>query len=273
MVRPRSTNAALSDDDDCISLTSTAPSAEEEEYVIDGGILAEREDDGRMVYLVKWQGYDEHRNTWEPEDNFNDSDTMNEWRTRKARIRDGLEEPYDVEAQKVRVQKIMDDIASRKHRRHLQRMRLGLALRVSPSSSDTDSSDSDAPLISAVRISSLMQRSKTLAQSARTSISSDSNDSCRRVPVKPKVWTDQERRALETGARKAGGPIWDTVLALHGADGSVSEDLKRMSAADLQSMAFTMKEEFRKLDRDPPACMTPLRNVAATVTPFIIIFL
>lgn len=45
-------------------------------------ILAERMKGERMHYLVKWQGYSEEECTWEPPENFNDPQTLQEWQER-----------------------------------------------------------------------------------------------------------------------------------------------------------------------------------------------
>ena len=121
MAQVRDASEDATPSDASVSSNSTAPSEQREQYVIDGGILAERMIDGETQYLVKWEGYDEHRNSWEPEQNFQNRETFEEWREKKTRIARGLEKPFSIVAFEERVQKIMERTAARKQRRRLKR--------------------------------------------------------------------------------------------------------------------------------------------------------
>ena len=247
--------------DDSISVNSTLPSEPEEQYIIDGGILAERQNDGVTQYLVKWEGYDEHRNTWEPEGNFQSGDTIKEWGEKKMRITRGLDKPFNVNAFEERKQKIMEDIAWRKRRRRLKRKRLRLPIDSSSSSSNAGSSnsevltsDSDAPLVNSV--------AKRKATTEDESV--PSHRQSQRLLRRP--WTDQERRALEAGCLRVKGPLCDRILSLYGPEGTINQDLKYMNEHDLQKEAFRMKMEFVELQRSPPFWLEPVTSRKLQIT-------
>ncbi|KAL4999290.1 hypothetical protein BDV10DRAFT_56943 [Aspergillus recurvatus] len=111
--------------DDDISLTSTVESEQASEYDVDT-ILAEyelAEDD--MRYLVKWEGYDVLRSTWEPKESFNNvRETLLEWEEKKQRIADGKEPAFDVTAWEETSRRLNDEKEERKHRRAAKRRRL-----------------------------------------------------------------------------------------------------------------------------------------------------
>ena len=153
------------DSDGSISSNSTIPSEPKSQYSIDGGILAERLNYDEKQYLVKWKGYDEHRNLWEPERSFQDSNTLKEWRLKKARIDAGLEAPFDMKACDERVRQIWECIdrrkALRRSRRAVKEKRLERA-------------DSEQPLVSKSARRSKLSRSRIVSDSpemARTPIS------------------------------------------------------------------------------------------------------
>ncbi|CBF89670.1 putative Chromo domain protein Chp1p [Aspergillus nidulans FGSC A4] len=112
-------------DSDCgddISLTSTVESEQASEYFVDT-ILAEyefAEDDIR--YLVKWDGYDIHRCTWEPKGNFNNvHETLLEWEEKKQRIAEGKEPAFDVAVWEETCRRLDEKKQERKRRRAAKR--------------------------------------------------------------------------------------------------------------------------------------------------------
>jgi hypothetical protein len=56
----------------------------EESYEVDR-ILAEKStNDGKSLYLIKWKDYPDEECTWEPYENFNQLDILQDWRIQKA---------------------------------------------------------------------------------------------------------------------------------------------------------------------------------------------
>ena len=206
-----------------------------------------------MQYLVKWEGYDEYRNTWEPEENFQSSDILKNWREKKMRITRGLDKPFDVKAWEKRVHQIMEEIAARKRRRRLKKRSLGILLESSSSSSDVDTSDSDAPLMP------LTPKRGSLV-TMTVDFRKDETGPSRQQSLQLKVWTDQERRALEAGVVKVGGPHWNDILALYGSNGTVNQDLSRMNGHDLKKMVYEMRNEFLDVGQDPPSWLAEMTS-------------
>ena len=249
MVRRTQTLDTGNTSDDSISLNSTVLSDLQDEYAIDGGILAERTVLGRVEYLVKWEGYDEHCNTWEPADNFRSSHTLKEWLEKKMRVTRGLDQPFDMDAFDKRKQAIVNSIAARKERRRQKRKQRGIRVESSSTSSDAPSSDSDLPLVppnphsgKPATMDSDRKESKLKASPTKSS-----------TMVDPKAWTDQERRALEAGITKVEGPRWNAILASYGSNGTINQDLRRMDKRDLKKMAVHMRREFEKGGWDVPS--------------------
>ncbi|QDS72858.1 hypothetical protein FKW77_007256 [Venturia effusa] len=96
--RRRFDEGSESDDSECsISSKWTVQSEPKDEYPVDN-ILAEKKDEenGEMLYLVKWAGYGKERCTWEPADNFSDT-TMDQWVREKKAIELGFKTAFPVE--------------------------------------------------------------------------------------------------------------------------------------------------------------------------------
>ncbi|RDW70733.1 putative Chromo domain protein Chp1p [Aspergillus mulundensis] len=111
--------------DDDISLTSTVESDQASEYYVDT-ILAEcefAEDD--MRYLVRWEGYNVLRSTWEPKESFNNvRETLLEWEDKKQRISEGKEQPFDVTAWEATCRRSDQEKEERKRRRSAKRRKI-----------------------------------------------------------------------------------------------------------------------------------------------------
>ena len=57
-------------------------------------ILAERQAEKRKEYLVKWVGYGDEENTWEPERHLRGRDVLAKWRELSAEERKELSKPF-----------------------------------------------------------------------------------------------------------------------------------------------------------------------------------
>lgn len=114
-------------DEDSISVHSTVPSEPKDSYPL-VGILAERRTKDGTEYLIKWEGYPDERCTWESEKNFQQDGTRAEWEQTQARIRTGLQQPFNVVALERRVEEWIAETKNRKARRRAKRFRLGLRL-------------------------------------------------------------------------------------------------------------------------------------------------
>ena len=176
-------------DDDSISLTSTVASVQKEEYLIEG-IIAERDNNGIMEYLARWEGYPDERCTWEVREHFTDI-TLLEWETQKMRVARGYAQPYNVEALLDRVEEWISATKQRKSRRRAKRLRLGLP--VSPlEETNTDenesyeeveeaSSDEEYDLESPVSRNSTKSKSASLSGSRRQSDHKENQSSSSRL--------------------------------------------------------------------------------------------
>ena len=124
---------AESDDDssDSISLTSTVASSLKDSYPVDD-ILAERIDDsGEKHYLIQWEGYSLDRCTWEPPENFVESEdvtndeTFREWEAKKLLIAQGAETAFDVVAWERNQVRLAREKQVRQAKRRVKKRRLG----------------------------------------------------------------------------------------------------------------------------------------------------
>ena len=245
----------LSSDLDSISVNSTIPEDDQDHYELDGGILAERSDDGEMQYLVKWQNYDESYNTWEPEDNFDSDVTLKEWKDKKMRITRGLAKPFNMPAFEFRVQRILEDKAQRQRRRRQKRRRLGMTVASSSSSSFSSPSDeeSDIEMVDALEVprNSSKPSSNHVNKPQDKSRQRLSQVELQSSSAASKVWTDQENKALESGLKRFGFD-WDAILDFFGPNGKINHDLRFKPKSSLAKRVPSMRAEFEGLDRDPP---------------------
>ena len=230
------------EDRDDISITSTAPSAAQDEYLVEE-ILAERTDTGVTEYLVKWDGYPEERCTWEPRSSFQaeeepEGPALLEWRTRKMRLDRGLQKPYNVEALETKVEAIEDAKRKRKDRRWAKRKRLGIPVPSVKPSKQLTTSSSD---IEAVEDDNTGRfRGKT-----ESSSSSESDNAVQRK--RRTEWTDQEDNALMKGLSRIGSS-WDQIREMY-------PILKLKSHLDLEREARHLRSTFIESGRDVPQCL------------------
>ena len=239
------------EDQDDMSITSTAPSAAQDEYLVEE-ILAERTHNGSIQYLVKWDGYPEERCTWEPRTSFQvddepDGPALLDWRTRKMRLDRGLEKPYDVEALQIKVEAVQNAKLKRKDRRWAKRKRLGIPVPpMKPSEQPADfSSDNEAVEDDDTKRS--RDTGMTDLYEAESSSSSD-NDDLDAVRLRRRVeWTDQEDNALMKGLGRI-GPYWDQIRETYAV-------LEPKSKLDLEREARRLRSTFIESGRDVPQCL------------------
>ncbi|KAK4631977.1 hypothetical protein CLAFUW4_03364 [Fulvia fulva] len=138
-------------DDDSIATDSTAPSEPRDDYPVEK-ILCEHWDpeDQCTEYLVKWEGYPLDRANYEPAVNFVGDAILPEWEARKARIEQGLEQPFNEDDWYKAVQVAEVEKEIRNDRRKAKRRKRGKP--VSPDETDNndggedESSEEDVPL-------------------------------------------------------------------------------------------------------------------------------
>ncbi|KAK8169617.1 hypothetical protein IWX90DRAFT_430427 [Phyllosticta citrichinensis] len=88
------------DDSECsdTSLASTQESEPADDYIVECVVARRPDGDGDYEYLVRWEGYPEHRNTWEPVSSFASDQAVKElWRERLQAERRGKTPPFDLD--------------------------------------------------------------------------------------------------------------------------------------------------------------------------------
>ncbi|KAL8717860.1 MAG: hypothetical protein Q9225_004946 [Loekoesia sp. 1 TL-2023] len=216
-----------SSDDETLSLTSTVASEQKDNYPLEA-ILAERTIDGITTYLVKWEGYDDLRCTWEEEENFQDEQTLLDWREQQMRIKRGFVKPFDVD---VWEQKVDDYLAATERRRALRRKRkieLGIPVADEESSSD-DSSDDDYK-----------------------EILEEEHNPDLQPPAPSPVWTAKEENTLLEGLNRLKTPDWKMFLRMYGSGGTINENLKEKTEHDLQRKADRLRKDFEVSGKEFP---------------------
>lgn len=259
----RGSNPLDMTDDDSISITSTAASAQRDNYFVEGVIAEREDDDGEMKYLVRWEGYPDERCTWEPASNFENEATLLDWQTQKMRVSRGFAQPCDVEALLSRVEEWIASTRKRKQRRRAKRLRLGYP--VSPTETDTDEADSDEEAdqssmdetVSPVRVTASRSKGANLSDS-RNIIDPKGKQASSSRPVAPvaqlaRVWTEEEEQALLEGLARVNGPYFDQILGYYGPAGTVSQILKERNVEDLQEKSRKLREKFQEQGTDLPS--------------------
>lgn len=241
--------------DDSISITSTAVSEQRETYLLEG-IWAERNNDGVMEYLVKWDGYPELRNTWETRESFQDEEdkTFKDWEEQKMRISRSYIKPFDVEAWEERWRTWQAATQKRKMHRRNKRIRMGLPVSPLEIASDEDEdiaseelfeeseSDGDRPA----------KRKRRLSRQSKEASSRSENDAMFEEsspePTTPasRPWDSKQQSALLNGLELMKGPHWTKILSMH------QPTLKDFTASDLEKQARVVKNQFKESGRAIP---------------------
>jgi hypothetical protein len=164
---------------DTISTTSTKCSDEQTEYNVEKILTEDRDDNGAMVYLVKWEGYPLHLSTWEPAENLLGTLILPNWEKEKKEIKSGARQPFDLDKFEELQEHEMEKRAERHHRRVAKRRKLGLLSRsgsVSNGSAndvvmrdEASDSDDDEPLATRQkRVKTVIPKRKGMASKAKT---------------------------------------------------------------------------------------------------------
>lgn len=121
-------------EDDDISLTSTVEEdANEDNRYNVVKILDEQMGPGGWWYLIQWEGYPITASTWEPRDNVESLETLEEWSAEKKRQARGISDPFNREEFNAAVSE-EQEAKSRRHRlRREKRKRLGISAAASTS--------------------------------------------------------------------------------------------------------------------------------------------
>ena len=233
-----------SSEDDSISLASTVASthAEDDVYEIET-IVAEETIDRVTWYLVKWKGYSEDRNTWEPEEQFNSDEIFKEWKERQTRISRGREKPFDVEAWLERQVQLEQDAEKRKRRRQKRRRRRRLNL--DPDARPSKSKDDD-------QASPDKEISSSLHQYSSSSASAGSPPTAQAAQRPAAPWTNEEKDTLEKGLKEARRPEFNEILGWYGNRGTINRVLKGKTPRDLRQKTEELRQEFVIAGREPP---------------------
>lgn len=273
-MRPDIGSAEVSDDDpdaDTVSITSTVLSEQKDEYPLEA-ILAEEKFKGVTKYLVKWEGYPEHRCTWETRSNFQDGEdsTFHEWETQKMRVSRGFAKPFDIPAFQERLEKWLAGVEERKLRRRLKRQRMGLPVSPIKSEGEDDTNDSqaeeeeeeDKPGIIRRRSGS-KHKTPSISRSSDDSDDSEAMDTDSATETAETVhrqWNPKEEGALLRGLELCQGPEWTRILSMY------SKTLEGFSVKDLEDQANEIKTSFCKSGKELPQYLRAIANKPTSTT-------
>lgn len=227
-------NSSDLSDSDTVSLTSTKPSASEEEYELEC-VLAERLSKGETEYLVKWKDYPHHRNTWEKEENFFQAEaTLKDWCEQKMRISRGHAEAFDVSRWERKCLNVFVATQRRKARRREKKIKLGI-----PVPSPLELSDQTSSSQYSTEADSSEESDGLIVSDAQSRVASP-------------IWTAKEDDTLLQALQRLKKPQYNTIRRWHGPDGIVNQGLERRSEGSLQRKTIAMKREFDASGKDFP---------------------
>jgi len=99
---------------------TTSESSQADEYDVEE-ILAEKGQNKKKVYLVKWLGYPVYRSSWEPRSSFDNESPLNDWEAKLAKIKAKQLPPFDVKAFEKDVKRRENETQARRQARRRRR--------------------------------------------------------------------------------------------------------------------------------------------------------
>jgi chromo domain-containing protein 1 len=118
-------SAIIADDDDAVSVTSTIPDDTDAEWTV-SDVLAEKEFEGQLQYLVKWQGRPLSEADWIAKDDLIE-DAVTAWEAQKAENSGGSCSAFNLNEWKSAVEAYLRGKFTRREARNRKRRRLGLS--------------------------------------------------------------------------------------------------------------------------------------------------
>ncbi|KAL8895372.1 MAG: hypothetical protein Q9192_003672 [Flavoplaca navasiana] len=231
--------ASDSSDDGSVSLTSTVFSEEKDEPYNLEAVLAEKtNENGKKRYLVKWEGYDNHRNTWEKKKHFQFEQTLLDWRDQKMQITRGRVKAFNVDAWEREVELIRKATEKRRARRREKKISLGISVDEWPG---TEAALSEPPYPSG---------DSSDETSSDTSVGVNDPDPQSRT-ASP-VWTPREETTLLEALQHLKEPNWNAILEMHGPIGTTNQELQRRTKASLHRKAAALQKDFEISGKEFP---------------------
>ncbi|KAL8844132.1 MAG: hypothetical protein Q9176_001538 [Flavoplaca citrina] len=231
--------ASGSSDNGSVSLTSTVFSEEKDEPYNLEAVLAEKtNENGKKRYLVKWEGYDNHRNTWEKKKHFQFEQTLLDWRDQKMQITRGRAKAFDVDAWEREVGLIREATEKRRARRRAKRISLGISVDEWPGTE------------AALSEPSYPSGDSSDETSSDTSVGVNDPDPQSRT-ASP-VWTPREETTLLEALQLLKAPNWDAILGMYGPIGSTNQELQRRTKAALHRKAAALQKDFDTSGKEFP---------------------
>jgi hypothetical protein len=292
---------------DSISLTSTRSDIDEEvEYNVEKILAEDREEQGVVKYLVKWEGYPLHSSTWEPAEHLLSAEILPKWEKEKEEIRAGTRTPFDVNDYDEAQEDELEEKDKRHQRRVAKKRKLGIAVSRSrsisngsannvPMRDDPEDSEEDEPLANRQkRVKHVIPKRKGVASKVKKSLNrqvdaasssseessdgeiSDSGDSLLEESRGRQSRAANERPSASTGATSRttaqpaakGPPSNRTAIAIREAASKITKkaSLAQNPSSTRKSAASSSSTHVKATDR--PVLSSSARKSAPSTASF-----